>query len=164
MSALPEFVFWMNLVLNFNAGGHEARPYDTNTFDMTKVLVFGTFDGLHPGHINFFEQAKKHGDQLIAVVARDATVNEVKKHFPKRSELLRLKAVKQCKLVNEAMLGNIGNPYEIIKKIRPDIIALGYDQTSFTENLSDILKKEYLKIEIVRLQPYAPEIYKSSIM
>jgi FAD synthetase len=131
---------------------------------MKKVLVFGTFDGLHPGHINFFEQAKKHGDWLIAVVARDATVNEVKKHFPRRSELLRLKAVKQCKLVDEAILGNIGNPYEIIKQIRPGIIALGYDQTSFTANLESELKKAAIPAKILRLTPHKPEIFKSSLI
>ena len=131
---------------------------------MKKVLVFGTFDGLHPGHINFFEQAKKLGDYLVVVVGRDVTVNKIKGRFPKRSELLRLKAVQQCQLVNEAMLGNIGNPYEIIKKIKPDIIALGYDQNSFTKNLPDYIKKENLKIEIVRLKPYKPEIYKSSFL
>jgi FAD synthetase len=131
---------------------------------MKRVLVFGTFDGLHPGHVNFFGQAKKLGDQLIAVVARDATVNVVKGHFPKRSELLRLKAVKQCKLVDEAVLGNLGDPYEIIKKIRPDIIALGYDQTSFITALPEYIKKENLNVEIVRLKPYKPENYKSSLI
>ena len=130
---------------------------------MGKVVVFGTFDGLHPGHINFFEQAKKLGDYLVVVVGRDVTVNEVKGRFPKRSELLRLKAVQQCQVVNEAMLGNIGNPYEIIKKIKPDIIALGYDQNSFSAGLPEYIKKEDLKIEIVRLKPYKPETYKSSL-
>lgn len=164
MSALPEFVFWMNLVLNFNAGGHEARPYDTNTSVMKKVLVFGTFDGLHAGHVNFFDQAKKLGGHLVVVVGRDVTVNEVKGRFPKRSELLRLKAVKQYKLVDEAMLGNIGNPYEIIKKIQPDIIALGYDQTSFTANLESELKKTVISAKIIRLQSYKPETHHSSII
>lgn len=131
---------------------------------MVKVLIFGTFDGLHPGHINFFEQARKLGDYLIAVVGRDATVNEVKGHFPKRSELLRLKAVKQCRLIDEATLGNLGDPYEIIKKIKPDIIALGYDQNSFSKNLSEELKKIGLTAKKVRLEPYKSDIFKSSFI
>jgi len=131
---------------------------------MKKVLVFGTFDGLHLGHVNFFEQAKKLGDRLIAVVARDMTVNDVKGHFPKRSELLRLKAVKQCKLVDETMLGNIGDPYEVIKKINPDIIALGYDQRTFTNGLDSELKKSGNVAQIVRLKPFKPEICHSSII
>ena len=130
---------------------------------MKRVLVFGTFDGLHPGHINFFEQAKARGDCLIAVVARDITVNQVKGRFPKRSELLRLKAVKQCKLIDQAVLGELGNPYAVIKKINPNIIALGYDQNSFTANLPEYIKKENLNIEIIRLKPCKPEIYKSSL-
>lgn len=131
---------------------------------MKKVLVFGTFDGLHPGHINFFEQAKKLGDYLVVVVGRDVTVNKIKGRFPKRSELLRLKAVQQCQLVNEAMLGNIGNPYEIIKKIKPDVIGLGYDQKSFTEDLELELKKAAISAKIVRLKSYNSEKYHSSIL
>ena len=136
--------------------------FDFYIFNLKKVLVFGTFDGLHAGHVNFFEQAKKLGDYLVVVVGRDVTVNEVKGNFPKRSELLRLKAVKQCKLVDEAMLGNIGNPYEIIKKIKPDIIGLGYDQNSFTANLESELKKAAIPAKILRLNPLKPEIFKSS--
>jgi len=131
---------------------------------MKKILVFGTFDGLHPGHINFFEQAKALGDHLTAVVARDITVNNVKGAFPKRSELLRLKAVKQCEIVDETILGNLGDPYVIIKKIKPDIIALGYDQNSFSAGLPEFIKKENLNIEIVRLKACKPEVHKSSLM
>jgi FAD synthetase len=131
---------------------------------MKKVLVFGTFDGLHRGHVNFFEQAKKLGDYLVVVVARDITVNEVKGHFPNRSELLRLKTVKQCKLVSEARLGNIGNPYEIIKEIKPEIIGLGYDQTAFTADLESELKKSEITVGIVRLKPFKSEVWHSKII
>lgn len=131
---------------------------------MKRVLVFGTFDGLHRGHISFFEQAKKLGDYLAVVVARDVTVNEVKGHFPKRSELLRLRAVRQCKLVNEAVLGNIGNPYEIIKKIKPDIIGLGYDQQTFTENLTEALRTAGIGAKVIRLKPFSAETYHSSVI
>ena len=34
---------------------------------MKKVIVFGSFDYIHPGHLNFFEQAKSYGDYLIVV-------------------------------------------------------------------------------------------------
>jgi FAD synthetase len=131
---------------------------------MRKVLVFGTFDGLHAGHVDFFRQAKALGGCLVVVVGRDFTVNKVKGDFPKRSELLRLRAVKQCELVDGAMLGNIGDPYAIIKTINPDIIALGYDQTSFTDDLAADLKKTAVPVKIVRLKPYKSEIFKSSLI
>jgi FAD synthetase len=131
---------------------------------MKRVLVFGTFDNLHPGHLDFFKQAKNHGDYLIAVVARDATVNQVKGHFPRQNENQRLEAVKNCGLVDEIRLGNLDNYYDIIKQINPNIIALGYDQTSFTSGLPEYIKKENLKIKIVRLRSYFPKIYKSSLI
>ncbi len=131
---------------------------------MKQVLVFGTFDGLHPGHINFFEQAKKLGDELIVVVARDATVEKIKGRRPRKNENARLSDVKNAGIAGAVLLGNIGNPYEIIKKIKPDIIALGYDQNSFSAGLPEFIKKDHLNIEIVRLSAFEPEIYKSSLM
>ena len=48
-----------------------------------KVMVFGTFDGLHPGHLSYFKQARKYGDYLIAIVALDENVLQFKGHRPK---------------------------------------------------------------------------------
>ncbi|MFZ3100384.1 MAG: adenylyltransferase/cytidyltransferase family protein, partial [Minisyncoccales bacterium] len=90
---------------------------------MKKVLVFGTFDGLHPGHINFFQQAKKLGDELIVVVARDATVEKVKGRRPRKNENARLSDARNAGIAGEVLLGNLGDTYAIIKQIKPDIIA-----------------------------------------
>jgi len=131
---------------------------------MAKVLVFGTFDSLHQGHFSFFKQAKKYGDYLVVIVARDKTVNRVKKRFPLNNEKLRLKEVKQYKLVDEARMGYQDNPYKIIKEINPDVICLGYDQKSFTDNLLKKLKEFGLKTKIYRLKPYKPKKFHSSIL
>lgn len=129
---------------------------------MKKVLIFGTFDLLHPGHLDFFKQAKKLGDNLIVIVARDRTVNLMKQHETLYSEQERLKKVSEQKIVNKAILGNLDDPYKIIKQEKPDIIALGYDQNSYTQNLESKIKEFGLKIKIVRLKPYKPEKYKST--
>ena len=130
-----------------------------------KVLVFGTFDGLHEGHKDFFRQAKACGDYLIVVVGRDSTVERVKKRLPKFNENVRLKAVQECGLVNEARLGNEGvSPYVVIGQVNPNIICLGYDQTHFTDKLADWIKEQGLNIEIHRLNAFEPEKYKSSIL
>lgn len=132
---------------------------------MVKVLVFGTFDGLHEGHLDFFKQAKQHGDYLVAVVGRDSTVERVKKKLPKYDQFERLFAVKKCGLVDFARLGNEGvSVYEVLKQVKPDVICLGYDQTHFTEKLEEKVKEFGLNIEIVRLKAYKPEIYKSSLL
>lgn len=131
---------------------------------MKKVLVFGTFDGLHSGHLSLFKQAKNFGDYLVVVVARDETVKKIKNHFSSRDEIERLKVVQECKLVNEVRLGYKNNPYQIIRKIRPDIICLGYDQRAFTKNLPKELEKMGLKTKIYRMKPYQPEKYHSLII
>jgi len=128
---------------------------------MKKVLVFGTFDRLHLGHLNFFKQAKKYGF-LFIVVARDQTVKEIKGRWPRQNEKKRMTAIEKIGLAKKVLLGNLENPYLIIKKIKPNIICLGYDQKSFTKDLPDKIKEFGLKIKIVRLKAYKPNIYKSS--
>ena len=89
------------------------------------VLCFGTYDGLHPGHEDFFRQAREHGDELIVVVSRDTTVLDVKGDLPANGEQHRLKVVTEHPLVDQARLGNPGDKYRIIEEIQPDIICLG---------------------------------------
>jgi len=132
---------------------------------MKKVLVFGTFDGLHEGHLNFFKQAKKHGDYLVVIVGRDSTVNRIKKRLPMMHEDERLEAVSMASSVSYARLGNENaSPYASIKEVNPDVICLGYDQTDFTENLAEKIEEMGLKIPIIRLKAYKPEIYHSSLL
>lgn len=125
-------------------------------------MVFGTFDGLHRGHINFLKQAKKHGDYLIAVVARDQTVKRLKKRLPVFKEKKRVKMVRDCGLVDKAILGGRSNPYDIIRRIRPDVICLGYDQKFFVADLTKELKGMGLAVKISRLKPYRPKIFHTS--
>jgi FAD synthetase len=129
-----------------------------------KVLVFGTFDGLHSGHLNFFRQAKKYGSLLHAVVAKDATVRRVKGCLPLRNEKKRLAGLKENVLVDKALLGFAGNPYRIIEKIKPDVIVLGYDQESFTKNLPKALKEMGSGAQIYRAKSYKPEKFHSRII
>jgi FAD synthetase len=130
------------------------------TATMVKVIVFGTFDILHKGHIDFFRQAKEFGDILVAVVARDSTVEKIKGHKPENEEDARLAEVR--KETDEAMLGYEDDHYRIIEEQKPDVICLGYDQDSFSEGLAEEIKKRGISAKIVRLKPYMPEEYKSS--
>jgi FAD synthetase len=130
---------------------------------MIKVLVFGTFDILHPGHDYFLKQARQQGDELVVVVARDLTVKQVKKEFPVNNEHERLNAIQRLEYVSQALLGSTGNDkYKIIDDIRPDIICLGYDQTAFVQDLEAALLEKGLKTRVIRIGAYKPEKYKSS--
>ncbi len=131
---------------------------------MKKILVFGTFDILHPGHLDFFKQAREHGDHLTAVVALDDTVEEQKGERPANTEKERLQTVRECELADEAVLGNKGDRFTIIKDIKPDVICLGYDQWAKEDELKERLKKMGIACEIHRLKPYMPNKYKSSLL
>ena len=100
---------------------------------MTKVLTFGTFDILHPGHEHYLQQAKQFGDELIVVIARDETVKAVKGKLPRNDESKRQGAVSSLSFVTDAVLGNKGDKLDIVIEHSPQIICLGYDQTFFTD-------------------------------
>lgn len=127
-------------------------------------MVFGTFDALHKGHLNFFKQALNLAKNpfLIVSVARDVNVKKVKGRLPRNSERQRLRALKKIAWINKPVLGNTKKYLSHIAKERPEIIALGYDQGEFIKNLRLRLKKTGLTPKIIRLKPYRPEIYKSS--
>ena len=127
-----------------------------------KVMVFGSFDFVHDGHLYFFNQAKSLGKELVVVVARDDTIKKVKGKRPYHQEKERLKHVKAIKLVDRAVLGNLDDKYKIIEDIKPELICLGYDQVAFAKNLKKELKKRRLNIDVVRLNEYKAHIYKSS--
>lgn len=133
------------------------------------IMVFGTFDGLHPGHLNFFKQAKKLSKKsfLIVSVSRDRNVLKIKGERPFLSEKKRLALVKRCSLVNKAVQGGVRNHIPHITRERPDIIALGYDQKAYVKNLKkDLEKKNKMNkmIKIVRLKPFKAKIYKSHLL
>ncbi len=131
---------------------------------MKKVLVFGTFDKLHKGHEYFLKGAKKHGDFLVVVIARDSTVRRVKGRLPKQNEDKRLRAVKRLDFVDRALLGGRENKFEVIERIKPAIICLGYDQTHFTKDLDKKLKSMGIKCKVIRLEAYKPHRFKSSLI
>lgn len=126
-------------------------------------MVFGTFDIFHRGHENFLIQARRKGDFVVAVVARDETVLNVKKQETVNNEQERMKVLENSRLADEVVLGSLRDKYLVIKKYEPDVICLGYDQEFFTEDLSKKIKKFNLdKTVIMRLKSYYPNKYKSS--
>ncbi|MBU0612655.1 FAD synthase [Patescibacteria group bacterium] len=127
-----------------------------------KVLVFGAFDILHPGHLNFFEQAKQYGDFLIVVIGRDKNIEKIKGQKPINDENKRLETVKSNSIIDQTVLGYEDDKYRIIKELAPDIICLGYDQKAYTEKLENKLADFGLVTKVVRLKPFHPEKYKSS--
>ncbi|MEK6984202.1 MAG: adenylyltransferase/cytidyltransferase family protein [Nanoarchaeota archaeon] len=129
---------------------------------MKTIMCTGTFDIIHPGHLFYLSEAKKHGDKLIVVVARDETSKAFKGKEPVHNERERLEAVRMLKIVDNAVLGKQGNIFDVINEIKPDVICLGYDQNVQKQQVEDELKKRGFKAEVVRIGPYMANVYKSS--
>src|SRR3989344_7302075 len=124
---------------------------------MVRIMIFGTFDMLHEGHLDFFRQARSlaAGPHLIVSIARDASVARVKGAPPRRTESERLVLVQGSEFVDEAVLGDESGYVEHIRRARPDIIALGYDQSGeYVEHLKADLTRARLGAKEVRLKAF----------
>ncbi|MCX6767605.1 MAG: FAD synthase [Candidatus Micrarchaeota archaeon] len=132
---------------------------------MKTVMAFGTFDLLHLGHLKYLQAAKRRGDRLVVVVARDATVRRLKGRAPYFNERERLEMVKALRVVDAAVLGGAGDRFKIIERVRPGVIVLGYDQREDEGRLKKRLKKSGVAARVVRVEkPYHPLRHKSSAL
>lgn len=131
-----------------------------------KIMIFGTFDIIHAGHENLFEQARslsgKSSAMLIVSVARDKNVKKIKGFLPRHKEIRRLQLIQNHPLVDKAVLGDLNSHIPHITQQKPDIIALGYDQKAYVKNLSKELAKAGIKPKIVRLKSYRQKDFKTS--
>ncbi|NPA84871.1 MAG: cytidylyltransferase family protein [Crenarchaeota archaeon] len=115
-----------------------------------KVLVGGTFDLLHPGHVELFKEASRFGD-VIAVVARDETVKKLRGREPVLPEEQRRYMVASLKYVKEAVVGG-SDPLETVMKLKPDVVFLGPDQKWDERELEEELRKRGLEVKVVRMK------------
>jgi len=128
------------------------------------VLAGGVFDILHVGHLATLEAAKELGDVLVVVVARDETVKRLKGREPLNREEDRLKLVSALKPVDKAILGDPEDFLKVVELVRPDVIALGYDQKHDEGELRRGLAERGLKAEVVRLKTHVPGVKSSKIL
>ena len=128
------------------------------------VMAFGTFDYLHAGHEFYLQKAKELGDELIVIIARDKTVKQIKGESSTHAERQRAKAVRNLHIADRVVLGSHGDKHKVLRKYRPNVIALGYDQFVFTQKIEKTLIDLNLDTKIVRIEAHHPEVYKSSII
>jgi len=124
---------------------------------MPRVLLFGTFDFLHIGHIHAMQEARRLGNELIIVVGRDAAVQKLKKRKPihteqERKAMVEALSIPECVVLGDTVLG----AYRVIGKYKPNIIAIGYDQDALAKDLARFLKQKKNPPKLVRLRAYKP--------
>lgn len=120
-----------------------------------KVLIAGTFDILHPGHLFFISEAAKLGEVYV-VVSTDKNAERFKGKRPIVPENQRLELVQGLKNVKQAKLGRSDNDtLKTVEEIAPDIILLGPDQKYNLETLKTGLQERGLNhVEVIRLSKY----------
>ena len=115
---------------------------------MTTVIAQGTFDILHPGHVHYLSDAAEMGDELHVIVARRTNVTHKEK--PVLADRQRRDMVAALDVVDEAHLGHPEDIFVPIERIRPDVIALGYDQHHDAESIRAALEDRGLDCEVRR--------------
>jgi len=132
---------------------------------MTKVFVFGTFDGVHLGHEAFLSQARELADKVIVCVAQDQMVERLKKHAPQFTLEQRLAWLQDLPQVHKAVAGDLElGAYNCFKQTSPDLVAFGYDQTELEKDFKRFQQAAGDETPIIVLKPYQPETYKSSLL
>jgi FAD synthetase len=126
------------------------------------VMAFGTFDILHPGHLFYLAKARKLGSRLIVVVSTDRNSKRIKGKKPLNSETVRAEKIKGLRVVDRAVVGKEDDLMEIVRKTRPDFIALGYDHKAGW--LKNALMKAGLAAKVRRIPPFEEKHHKSSLI
>lgn len=128
------------------------------------VLVFGVFDLLHPGHVAFLREAKRHGDKLIVVVTRDERAEDEKGRRPyyRLEERIGMLAALSC--VDEAIAGDGAGEWTMIEKIRPDVICIGHDQDAERSKAAAQIGRLSVRPEMVRVRAFERERYSTSVI
>jgi cytidyltransferase-like protein len=127
------------------------------------VLAGGVFDIIHPGHIHTLRAAKALGNVLVVVIATDQTAQKMKHRLPLHNMELRRDLVNSLLMVDYAVVGYEGDIFKTVALVKPDIIALGYDQIHQEKFITDGCKKINVNASIARLQSPIPDIKSSKI-
>ncbi len=122
-----------------------------------KVLIFGKFDILHPGHIFLIAQAQKEGD-VTAILESDKDIKKFHNFVPYYNEDKRKN--KLLKYNIDVCIRNDKSFEEIIKKHQPDILYLGHDQEYIYNEFKKLAKAYNFKIK--QAKAHKDNLFKSS--
>ena len=152
-----------NLIKNGLIETDKKNLTEVGRTSLRVVLAGGVFDIIHPGHIHTLNSAKALGDVLVVVVATDTTAQKMKKRKPLHKQNQRKDLVSSLSMVDLCVIGQEGDIFKTVEIIKPEIIALGYDQVHQEKFITDGCRKLNLDIKVARLQSPIPEISSSEI-
>jgi FAD synthetase len=131
---------------------------------ITVVMAGGTFDIIHPGHVDALSQAKSLGNVLVVSVARNKTVEKTKGRSPVHDEQLRRRLVAAIRYVDAAILGSESDIFQTVELVRPDIVALGYDQYHTEDSILHGCRERGMSLRVRRLTSQDPATKTSRLL
>ncbi|MEW5844604.1 MAG: D-glycero-beta-D-manno-heptose 1-phosphate adenylyltransferase [Bacteroidota bacterium] len=117
-----------------------------------KKVVFtnGCFDILHAGHVDYITKAKEKGDVLIVAVNSDSSTKRIKGPTrPIVPQHERAFIISSLKPVDYVFIFEEDTPYEVIKKIVPDVLVKGADWAPDKIVGKDIVEANGGKVETI---------------
>lgn len=117
-----------------------------------KKIVFtnGCFDVVHAGHTSYLESAKSLGDVLVVGLNSDTSVREIKgSKRPINDQILRASVLLSLRSVDYVCLFDDPTPIEIIKIIKPDILAKGGDWNKKDIVGADFVESYHGKVAVI---------------
>jgi D-beta-D-heptose 7-phosphate kinase/D-beta-D-heptose 1-phosphate adenosyltransferase len=92
------------------------------------VFTNGVFDILHPGHVRYLGEARRHGDALIVAINSDRSVRAIKgPERPIHPETERAEVLTALTSVDAAVIFDEDTPHDIIAALQPDVLVKGAD-------------------------------------
>ena len=136
---------------------------DLGRTSLRVVFAGGVFDIIHPGHIYTLASARRLGDVLVVVVATDKTARRMKNRVPLHTQEQRRDLVASLSIVDVCIVGDEYDIFATVKRVKPEVIALGYDQVHQEKFITDGCRRINHDVRVARLQSPVPEISSSKI-
>lgn len=149
---------------------HSRGSRSQSTGSAVRVLVGGTFDGLHMGHVFLLSFARRRGAALAkklgrsavhlsVVIARDESVRRIKGRLPHHDQTERRRLIGAIGLVDRVFVGSAKNFIASVRRAKPDLVVLGYDQAGDWE---ERLRAAGIDARVTRCPSYHGHRLKSS--
>ena len=152
-----------NLIKNQLVNNDRITLTEIGRNSLRVVLAGGVFDIIHPGHIYTLRAAKALGDVLTVVVATDNTAVKMKKRKPLHSQEQRQELVNSLSMVDMCLIGQEDDMFKTVNMVRPQIIALGYDQVHQEKFIREGCERIKLEASVARLESPIPDSSSSKI-
>ncbi|HUK80990.1 MAG TPA: adenylyltransferase/cytidyltransferase family protein [Nitrososphaerales archaeon] len=144
--------------------GRSAKLTSKGRRAIKVVFIGGGFELIHYGHVYTISKARGMGDALVVSVARDGTIRKRKGREPLIGEEDRVRLLSSLREVDAAILGVEGDIYVTLQKVKPDVVALGYDQYHMEDEVRREAKKRGMTLKVVRLDSPYPHIKTTKIL